>query len=133
MEEATSPDGRRGSRAEGSRSAPAGPAIENRRQRVGTYVRRQRIGLDSQVPSSSRAPLGTSSRKRGTKQVWLPIPVRVIDGEGESESGKRQRTSNVFDRLEDPMAVEGTGRGDSVFDRLEEQAADPARQGRRDQ
>jgi hypothetical protein len=72
------------------------------------------------------------SRKHGTKKVWLPIPVRVING-GDSEPRKRQRTSNVFDRLEDPMAVEGTGRLDSVFDRLEDPAADPARQGRRDQ
>jgi hypothetical protein len=61
----------------------------------------------------SQVPLGSKSKKRGPKQMWLPVNVQVI-GEGSSESqGKRQRTTSVFDRLEDP-------------------AADPAMQGRRE-
>jgi hypothetical protein len=59
-------------------------------------------------------PLGAVSKKRNTRQVWLPVPVRVV-GEGSTESAeKRRRTASVFDRLDDP-------------------AADPARQGRREQ
>jgi hypothetical protein len=81
------------------------------RRRTGTYVRRQRqTGPEKGV---AREPLGYKSKKR-TKQVWLPVPVAVIE-EGSSESaGKRQRTNSVFDRLEDP-------------------SADPENQGRRSQ
>jgi hypothetical protein len=81
------------------------------RRRAVTYVRRQRQpGPES---GGAREPLGYKSKKR-MKQVWLPVPVPII-GEGSSESaGKRQRTNSVFDRLEDP-------------------AADPEDQGRRSQ
>jgi hypothetical protein len=49
-------------------------------------------------------PLSYKSKKRTMKQVWLPVPVAVIS-EGSSESArKRQRTNSVFDRLEDPAA-----------------------------
>ena len=73
-----------------------------------------------------QVPQGTLSKKRGQKQVWMPVNVQVIGEESSESQGKRQRTSSVFDRLEDPPA-------ESVFDRLEISAADPAVQGRREQ
>jgi hypothetical protein len=84
---------------------------EVQRRRAGTYVRRQRQpGPES---GGAREPLGYKSKKR-TKQVWPSVPIAVI-GERSSEStGKRRRTNSVFDRLEDP-------------------AADPEDQGRRSQ
>jgi hypothetical protein len=62
-------------------------------------------------------PPGNKNKKRGTKQMWLPVNVQVVGEEDSGSAGKRQRTSSVFDRLEDPT----------------ETSADPARQGRREQ
>jgi hypothetical protein len=79
--------------------------------RSGTFTRRPRaLGA---ATNTSSVPLGTGSKKRGPKQVWLPVEVRVV-GEGTSEiAGKRQRTNSVFDRLEDPknLAVDPAGQG----------------------
>jgi hypothetical protein len=87
--------------------------MADQRKRHGTYVRRQWSGLKLQETDNKLLPPGGVNKKR-TKQVWVQVPVTVI-GEGSSESaGKRQRTTSVFDRLEDP-------------------ATDPARQGRRGQ
>jgi hypothetical protein len=85
----------------------------SRTNRGGTFVWRPRQTRD-QVHENVQVPLGTKNKKRTTKQVWLPVRVQVVE-EGSSESaGKRQRTASIFDRLEDPLA-------------------DPARQGHRDQ
>jgi hypothetical protein len=59
-------------------------------------------------------PQGKNMRKRGPKQIWMPVNVQVIGEEDSGSAGKRQRTNSVFDRLEDPSAA-------------------PAVQGRRDQ
>ncbi|KAK1666142.1 hypothetical protein QYE76_054301 [Lolium multiflorum] len=96
----------------------------------GTFQRRARGQPAMASQPTPSVPLGT--RKRGPKQVWLPVSVQVVE-EGSSESaGKRQRTSSVFERIEDPTGEFGGQRG-SVFDRMVDPAADPARQGRRDQ
>jgi hypothetical protein len=128
-EEATSPEKRHGARASERVEAKTNEPPLERRTRAGTYVRVRKPAEQNVKGSKSQAPQGTGSRKRGQKQVWMPINVQVI-GEGSSESqGKRQRTGSVFDRLEE-QGVEQTG---SVFDRLEDPAADPAVQGRREQ
>jgi alpha-ketoglutarate-dependent taurine dioxygenase len=93
------------------------------------------------------------SRKRGPKQIWMPVQVQVI-GEGSAENaGKRQRTNSVFDRIEDPaddhegmqrpfsvfnrlevsVSDKAGERSDSVFNRLVNPSADPEVQGRREQ
>jgi hypothetical protein len=82
--------------------------------KTGTYVRRQRKAEASKPNESMHVPQGTSSKKRGTKQVWLPLQVQVVGEETAETPGKRQRTLSVFDRLEDPSAA-------------------PAMQGRREQ
>jgi hypothetical protein len=75
------------------------------KKKKGTYIRRQRKSDGEGGSAAANAPLGAKNRKRGTKQVWLPVNVQVV-GEGSSESaGKRQRTVSVFDRLEDPSAA----------------------------
>jgi hypothetical protein len=103
---------------------------EPKKNQKGTFVRRPRKLQDGIIPANLEQ-LGT--RKRGPKQVWLPVPVRVI-GEGCSESaGKRPRTASVFDRMEEQPSVEPGRRSTSVFDRIDEQSADPAQQGRREQ
>jgi hypothetical protein len=84
-----------------------------------TFRRKQRISSDVVMKESNLLPPGNRNKKRGTKQVWLPVNVQVL-GEGEEDSssaGKRHRTNSVFDRLEDPN----------------DSSADPARQGRREQ
>jgi hypothetical protein len=92
------------------------------------------------------------NRKRGPKQVWMPVKVQVV-GEGDTEGlGKRQRTTSLFDRmditgkeqngkqnnsvfnrLEDPMLADATERTVSVFNRNENPSAVPETQGRRSQ
>jgi ATP-dependent protease HslVU (ClpYQ) peptidase subunit len=67
--------------------------------RSGTFTRRAR--RTEAAATDAQVPLGTTSMKRGTKQVWLPVEVRVI-GDPSDQGGKRQRTASVFDRLEDP-------------------------------
>jgi hypothetical protein len=63
----------------------------------------------------------------------MPVQVQVV-GEGSSESaGKRQRTSSVFDRMEIAEDYPEGQRMNSVFNRIEDPSADPARQGRRAQ
>jgi hypothetical protein len=100
-----------------------------RKHQRGTFVRKARKQPEGGIPASLEK-LGT--RKRGTKQVWVPVPVQVI-GEGSSESaGKRMRTTSVFDRIEEQQAGDSSKRTNSVFDRIEEPTADPARQGRRE-
>jgi hypothetical protein len=110
----TSPDKHHRARA-GEDVAGKQQVVENPcRRQTGTYVRRKRHDERQITAGRSQVPQGTTSRKRTTKQVWQPIAVQVI-GEGSSESsGKMQHMSSVFDRLEQP-------------------AADPAEQGRRDQ
>jgi hypothetical protein len=89
------------------------PIKERLGKRPGTF-RRHRKEDSVQAVDHAVLTQGIPSKKRGTRQVWRKVQVQVI-GEDESESsGKRQRTESVFNRLEDP-------------------AADPAAQGRRDQ
>jgi hypothetical protein len=109
----TSPDKRHRARAREEEAGKQQVEAPGRR-RSGTYVRKQRQdGLQTGV-NRAQGPPDTLNRKRSTKQVWQPVAVQVI-GEGSSESsGKRQRTGSVFDRLEQP-------------------AADPEEQGRRAQ
>jgi hypothetical protein len=95
---------------------------------TGTYVRRPRKPNAETLQITGQLPPDSRSKKRGSKQVWRPIPVQVIGEEGSESAGKRQHTNSVFDRLEDPSP--------SVFDRIEDPmniSADPAAQGRRDQ
>jgi hypothetical protein len=70
------------------------------KQVQGTFARRARK-VDATAPSSF-VPLGMGGRKRGSKQVWLPVEVRVVEEGAAQSAGKRQRTNSVFDRLEDP-------------------------------
>jgi hypothetical protein len=79
----------------------------------GTFVRRARQNSLPSVHDRPDPPINSGNRKRGSKQVWLPVPIRVV-GEEETSEGKRQRVGSVFDRIEEPPA-------------------DPARQGRREQ
>jgi hypothetical protein len=58
-----------------------------RRSRNGTYVRKQRASDQMNMDGQPQIPLGTGSRKRGPKQVWVPVSVQVV-GE-ESSAGKR--------------------------------------------
>jgi hypothetical protein len=78
--------------------------------RSGTFTRRTR-NVDG-AAAAPQVPLGMTNRKRGTKQVWLPVEVRVV-GDASNQGGKRQRTSSVFDRLEDPTnpSADLAGRG----------------------
>jgi hypothetical protein len=95
---------------------------------TGTYVRRPRKSTAGTLQITGQVPQDPRSKKRGSKQVWRPIPVQVIGGEESEAVGKRQRTNSVFDRLDGPSA--------SVFDRIEDPmniSADPAAQGCRDQ
>jgi hypothetical protein len=71
---------------------------------AGTFTRRQR--KQQEFPPSERlvVPQGNITRKRGTKQVWQRISVQVVGDEGHEYVEKRQRTGSVFDRLEDPAA-----------------------------
>jgi hypothetical protein len=91
-------------------------------------VRRPRKSDAGTLQITGQLPPDSRSKKRGSKQVWRPIPVQVIGEEGLEAAGKRQRTNSVFDRLDGPST--------SVFDRIEDPmniSADPATQGRRDQ
>jgi hypothetical protein len=83
--------------------------------RGGTYVRKSRNNVGG--GEITQVPLGTMNKKRGSRQVWLPVPVRVIGEDAAESAGKRQKMASVFDRLEDPKQRE----------------ADSARQSRRDQ
>jgi hypothetical protein len=97
------------------------------KKKKGTYFRKPRQDREPQGVDPSLLP-SSNSKKRGTKQVWMQVPVRVV-GKGSSESAeKRRRTATVFDRLDDGVAVQN-----SVFDRLEDPSADPGRQGRWEQ
>jgi hypothetical protein len=71
------------------------------------------------------------NKKRSSKLVWMPVPVQVVGEEVSGSAGKRQRVNSVFDRLN--VQEEEGQRGGSVFERLEDPAADPATQGRREQ
>ena len=83
-----------------------------KKNKTGTFVRKPRNDGRAGQVDRSQMPPGNQNKKRGSKQVWMPVQVQIV-GEGSSESaGKRQRTTSVFDRLPDP-------------------AADPAAQGRR--
>jgi hypothetical protein len=128
--EGTSPELSHGARAGNQQDGGAKMVYEPKKNQKGTFVRRPRKQQDGIIPANLEQ-LGT--RKRGPKQVWVPVPVQVI-GEGCSESaGKRLRTASVFDRLEEQPSADLGKRSNSVFDRIDEQTADPARQGRREQ
>jgi hypothetical protein len=91
---------------------PSGTAP--RRNKQGTFVRRHRDSAGTNNSDLERVPLGSSSNKRGPKQVWLPVKVQVV-GEGSVDSaGKRQRTGTVFDRLEDQSGERQNRQTDSV-------------------
>jgi hypothetical protein len=158
---ATSNDNQGGTMSDEQLRGKAAMGVEGRSSRQGTFTRRPRNLPVAQEPMLSRAkelapthaPQGVGGRKRGSKQVWVPIPVQVVGEKGLSNDGKRQRKNSVFDRmevenggdeglaaagsvfnrLEDPMVGRGEGHGSSVFQRLETQSADPASRGRRDQ
>jgi hypothetical protein len=94
-----------------------GLGFRSRGRGTGTYTRRKR-GDGSVLPSSKAVvPMGTMSKKRGTKQIWQRVEVQVVGEESSQTPGKRQRTASVFDRLEDPI----------------DSSADPTARGRRDQ
>jgi hypothetical protein len=117
-----------------------------------TFTRRPRKSLEVAEAMMPQAPPRKMNRKRGPKQVWMPVKVQVV-GEGDTEGlGKRQRTasvferieipnevqdgnqnSSVFSRLEEPMGAENSVRVTSVFNRLENSLAVPETQGRRSQ
>jgi hypothetical protein len=109
--EITSLDKRHGVRArdqyEGKMPVGTDPKIKKK----GTYTRYERKWSNHHVRENINLPPGSQNRKRGTKQVWVQVPVKVLGEETSESSGKRQRTISVFDRLEDPTV-------------------DPARQGR---
>jgi hypothetical protein len=104
--EVTSPEKRQRATEEESSYGKEPMEKDPRRSRKGTFVRKQRASNQMNMDWQSQLPLGTGSRKRGTKQVWLPVPVKIV-GE-EISGGKRQRTNSVFDRLEDPAAASAT-------------------------
>jgi hypothetical protein len=54
----------------------------------GTFVRRARKNSLPSVHDRLEPPVNSGNRKRGSKQVWLPVLVRVV-GEEETSEGKR--------------------------------------------
>jgi hypothetical protein len=105
---------------------------KQKKGQAGTYTRRQRRNDVLPKMSGYQEVLRTNqNKKRSSKMVWQPVPVQVVGEETSGSAGKRQRVNSVFDRL-DGHEEEGQRSG-SVFERLEEPAADPAGQGRRDQ
>jgi hypothetical protein len=132
-DEALSPEKYHNAQASDNLSGKAPMATEVTSRKGGTYVRKVRKDPVQPVQDKPHVPLGTGSRKRRTKQVWLPVPVQVVGAESSGSAGKRQRTNSVFDRIEDPAGGQGTRVTTSVFDRIEETSADPAWQGRRGQ
>jgi hypothetical protein len=127
-----SPEKRHRAAGEANGKDKALQSSANGRAKAGTFTRRPRKVSNTPAVDPPNAPLGVGSKKRGTKQVWLPVNVQVV-GEGSDESaGKRQRT-NVFDRIADPKTNQQGQASSSVFDRLQDPAADPARRGRREQ
>ncbi|KAK1642920.1 hypothetical protein QYE76_060725 [Lolium multiflorum] len=64
--------------------------------KTGTYVRRQRKLEASRPNEALHVPLGTTSKKRGPKKVWMPLQVQVVGEETTETPGKRQRTLSVF-------------------------------------
>ncbi|KAK1686331.1 hypothetical protein QYE76_047179 [Lolium multiflorum] len=102
------------------------------RAKAVTFTRRPRKSSNTPADDLPKAPQGAATKKRSTKQVWLPVNVQVV-GEGSDESaGKRQRT-NVFDKIADPKTNQEGQVSSSVFDRLQDPSADPARRGHREQ
>ncbi|KAK1684520.1 hypothetical protein QYE76_045368 [Lolium multiflorum] len=102
------------------------------RNKQGKYTRRARKQVDAVGEGRAQEPPGMLTRKRGPKQVWVPVPVQVVGEDTSGSAGKRQRT-NVFERIQDPRSTPEGQRTSSVFDRIEDPAADPAAQGRREQ
>jgi hypothetical protein len=92
-------------------------SVQHRLGQKSMFRRKHRSASDVVMKDSSLLPPGNKNKKRGTKQVWLPVNVQVVGEEDSGSAGKRQRTSSVFDRLEDPADL----------------SADPAKQGRREQ
>jgi hypothetical protein len=85
-----------------------------------TFTRRPRKSLEVAEAMMPQAPPRKMNRKRGPKQVWMPVQVQVV-GEGDTEVlGKRQRTASVFDRMEIPGEVQNGNQNNSVFNRLED-------------
>jgi hypothetical protein len=92
-------------------------AQQGRRPRAGTYVRKERKNIASKEPEvvSPRSP---RTKKRRTRQVWLPVGVTPVGTATEMGSGgKKQRVASVFDRISEPNSS----------------SASPARQDRRGQ
>jgi hypothetical protein len=92
-------------------------AQQSRRPRAGTYVCKERKNAGSKeqefVP-----PRSPRSKKRRTRQVWLPVGVTPVGTAAETGSGgKKQRVASVFDRILEPNFA----------------SASPARQDRRGQ
>jgi hypothetical protein len=113
-EEVTSPLQNRGKNVVATEhSTPRKLDVKGGSKGRGTFVRRARQNSLPSVHDRLELPGSSGNRKRGSKQVWLPVPVRVV-GEKETSEGKRQRIGSVFDRIEEP-------------------SVDPARQGRREQ
>jgi hypothetical protein len=127
----TCPENRHRAGDNEQRAGKAPMAQELKKDKRGTFLRKPRKVATSTGQPKPSVPLGT--KKRGPKQMWMPVSVQVI-GEGTAESvGKRQRTTSVFDRMEEPTDGHAGQRTSSVFDRLEDPTADPATQGRRSQ
>uniref|UniRef100_A0ACD5ZRN2 Uncharacterized protein n=1 Tax=Avena sativa TaxID=4498 RepID=A0ACD5ZRN2_AVESA len=77
---------------------------EDSRFKSGTYTRRARQMTNTNVHDRLEPPMDGRSKKRGSKQVWLPVGVSVAGEENSEMAGKRQRTASVFDRIEEPSA-----------------------------
>jgi hypothetical protein len=106
-----------------------------------TYVRRPRQKEGENPGAKQQAPSSPVNRKRRTKQVWQVKNVQSSPSRQCENDGKRQRTSSVFDRLEENLEAAGASgvageNVNSVFNRLERtpsKSADPAMRGRRTQ
>jgi hypothetical protein len=92
----TSPDKCHGAGAREKRGAEVQAAKPSKKNRGGTFTRRARKHGHITPQENSQVPQGTKNRKRGMKQVWMPVPVQVVGDENSGSSGKRQRIGSVF-------------------------------------
>jgi hypothetical protein len=94
--EVISPEKRHRARAHEQQGGKA-PVEQQRKTRVGTFTRRPRPNQVQEERQDMFVPQGNNIRKRGPKQVWMPVNVQVIGEESSGSAGKRQRTNSVFD------------------------------------
>jgi hypothetical protein len=91
-------------REESSRNAQQN-VQHSRRPRAGTYVHKERKNAGSMEPECV-PPRSPRSKKRRTRQVWLPVGVTPVGTAAETGSGgKKQRVASVFDRISEPNSA----------------------------